>query len=175
VSGSVWRAVLGGLAVLALLTGLIVFIEQRGYDRAKAHYLAAIQKLKAEAATKLAAETAKTRSAEQALTEAKNHQELQDAKHQKTITDLSDRLRRAAGHAGRLRDPNAAQCGGGGDRAQGEPATAASAGATDRAEAGGLLSEPLTELLQRLTRDADEINAAYASCRADAYTLRGGH
>ncbi len=170
-SGLVWR----GLAVLAVLAGLYALerhVEQRGYDRAAAEYTAAIQKLQAEAATTLAIETAKTLSAEQALDTAKNNQELKDATHTKTITVFADRLRSATGPAGRLRDPNATQCGGSGGSPPGDPATATAAGPTDRAEAGGLLSEQLSELLQRLAREADDINAAYASCRADAYTLR---
>jgi len=169
------RLLLWALAVAALLAGayaLARHVEQRGYDRAAAEYTAAIQKLQAEAATTLATETAKTLSAEQALATAKNNQELKDATHTKTIAAFADRLRSATGPAGRLRDPNAAQCGGGGDRPPGDPATAAAAGATYRAEAGGLLSEQLSELLQRLAREADDINAAYASCRADAYTVR---
>jgi hypothetical protein len=173
--GRLW---LWGLAVAALLAGAYALerhIEQRGYARAAAEYTAAIQKLQAEAATTLATETAKTRSAERALATAKNNQDLKDATHQKTIAGLSDRLRSAAGPAGRLRDPNATQCGGSGGSPPGDPATATAAGPTDGGEAGGLLSGPLTELLQRLVRDADDINAAYASCRADAYTLRGGH
>ncbi len=172
------RWLLWGLAAAALLAGAYALerhVEQRGYDRAAAEHTAAIQKLQAEAAATLATETAKTRSAEQALATAKNNQELKDAIHQKTISSLSDRLRAASGPAGRLRDPSATQCGGGGGSTPGDPATATAAGATDRAEAGGLLSEPLTELLQQLVREADDINAAYASCRADAYTLRGGH
>ncbi len=172
------RLLLWGLAAAALLAGAYALerhVEQRGYDRAAAEYTAAIQKLQAEAATTLAAETAKTRSAERALAAAKTNQELKDATHQKTIAGLSDRLRTAAGPAGRLRDPNATPCGCGGDRPPGDPATATAAGATDRAAAGGLLSEPLTELLQRITREADDINAAYASCRADAYTVRSAN
>ena len=169
------RLLLWGLAVAALLAGAYALerhIEQRGYNRAAAEYTAAIQKLQAEAATTLATETAKTLSAKQALATAKNNQEMKDAKHIQTIAQFADRLRSVAGPAGRLRDPNATQCGGSGGSPPGDPATATAAGATDGAEAGGLLSESLTELLQRLARDADDINAAYASCRADAYTVR---
>ncbi len=170
------RWLLWGLAAAALLAGAYALerhVEQRGYDRAAAEYTAAIQKLQAEAATTLATETAKTLSAEQALNTAKNNQEMKDAKHIQTIAQFADRLRIAAGPAGRLRDPNAAtQCGGSGDRPPGDPATATAAGATDPAQTDGLLSEQLSELLQRLAREADDINAAYASCRADAYTVR---
>lgn len=167
------------LLVAALLGGLYMLernIEQRGFDRAEADHTAAIERLHADAAAQLADEVNKTRSAEQALNDAKNDQELKDATHTQTIAGLSDRLRRAAGPAGRLRDPNfqsgAAPCGRGGGGPQGEHAAAAGAGAADKPETGGLLSAELSGLLQRLNREADDINAAYASCRADAYTVR---
>lgn len=166
-----WRV----LALAALLGGLYMLerhIEQRGYARAEADYTAAIKRLHADAAAQLAEEVNKTRAAEQALNEAKNNQELKDATHTQTIASLSDRLRRATGPAGRLRDPNAAPCGRSGGGPEGGPATPADAGATNGPEAGGLLSAELAELLRQLTFDADTINAAYASCRADAYTVR---
>ena len=164
------------LALVAVLGGLfwvVRHIEQRGYDRAQADCLAARAQLHAEATAILAAETDKTRLAEQALANLKNQQEMQDAANQKTVDDLSDRLRRAAGPAGRLRDPNAPQCGPGGGAPPRDFAPTAVAGAADRAEAGGLLSEQLSGLLRRLSREADDINAAYASCKADALGVRG--
>ena len=164
------------LLVAALLGGLYMLerhIEQRGYDRAEADYTAAIERLHADAAAQLPEEVNKTRAVEQALNEAKNNQELKDATHTKTIAGLSDRLRRAAGPAGRLRDPNAAPCGRSGGSPESDPTAPADAGATNAPEAGGLLSAELAELLQQLTREADEINVAYASCRADAFTVRG--
>lgn len=166
-----WRV----LAVAALLGGLYMLerhIEQRGYDRAEADYTAAIERLHADAAAQLAEEFNKTRAAEQALNDAKNNQELKDATHTQTIARLSDRLRRAAGPAGGLRDPNAAECGRGGRGPEGSPATATAAGPTDRAEAGGLLSEPLTQFLFEQAASADELNNAYISCRADAMNIR---
>ena len=162
-------------AVLALLIVLFFgeqYIERRGYDRAKAEDTAAINKQKAEAATTLASETAKTRSAEQALQSITNSQNLKDADHEKTVADLSDRLRRAAGPAGRLRDPNAAGCGGGGGSTPGEAPRSPGDRPADPAEADRLLSAELSGLLQRLTREADDINLAYASCRADAIAVR---
>lgn len=163
---------LGLVALLAGLWWLEHHIEQRGYDRAQAVYQAEIDRLQTEAATQLANETKRVRLAEHALQEAKNQQDRTDAKHTQTIAALSARLRAAAGPAGGLRDPYATQCGGSGDRPASDPAAASAAGATDRAQASGLLSEPLAELLQQLTREADEINVAYASCRTDAYTVR---
>ena len=163
-------AILLGL-LLALMFGVRA-IDQRGYQRASAEATAALEKQKREAAAELASETAKTRAAEQALRDFKTNQDIQDAKAQSTVADLSRRLRQRAGQSGRLRDPNAPGCGGSGGGATGEAATAPGSGATDPAETGGLLSAELTGLLQRLTAEADEINIAYASCRADAYQVR---
>jgi hypothetical protein len=167
-----WRM----LAVAAVLVGLYALwahVDQRGYARAQAVYEAEIDRLQTEAANQLAKETERVLLIEQALQQAKNNQDMTDAKHTQTTSALSARLRAAAGPAGRLRDPHATPCGGGGDRASSDPATATSAGAADKPEAGGLLSKQLADLLQRLTHEADTINAAYASCRADAYTVRG--
>ena len=79
-----------------------------------------------------------------------------------------------AATAGRLRDPNAAAagCRSGGAGASTTDPGLADPDAADAAEAGGLFSAGATELLQRLTREADAINAAFASCRADALSVR---
>ena len=164
------------LSVLALGAALLLFGHReynRGIQTATDHYEAALGRQKTDAAQLLASETAKVLQVNLALQQATQKQELQDAKNKTTIADLADRLRAAAGPAGRLRDPNAAGCGGSGDSAPSDFASAASGGADDGAEAGGLLSGQLTGLLRRLTREADDINAAYVACRADAYTVRG--
>ena len=163
-------AILLGL-LLALMFGVRA-IDQRGYDRAKAEATAALKEQQRQAERELASQTARTIAAEQALHNFKTHQDIQDAKAQSTVADLSSRLRQLAGQSGRLRDPNAHGCGRGSSGPTGEAATAPGAGAADPAEAGGLLSAELTGLLQRLTTEADEVNIAYASCRADAYQVR---
>ena len=163
-------ALLLGL-LLGLLWGVNV-VDQRGYNRAKAEATAALEKQKREAAGVLATETAKTRVAEQALKDFKTNQDIQDEKSQTTVADLSRRLRQLAGPAGRLRDPKAHGCGGGGGGATGADPAAPGSSAADPAEAGGLLSAELGGLLQQLTAEADAINVAYASCRADAYAVR---
>lgn len=160
-------------ALLAALFGAEQYIEGLGYSRAVAEYTTRIDAQKTTAAQTLAAETAKTRAAEQAVQDLINQQEIQDATHQKTVADLSGRLRVLAGSGGRLRDPNAvAGCGGGGSSPQAAAASDAGDRASDRAEAGGLLSEQLSGLLQRLTREADDINAAYISCRSGGAAVR---
>lgn len=157
--------------LLALMLGVRA-IDQNGFDRASVQATAALEKQKNKAAAELASETAKTRAAEQALRDFKTNQDIQDAKAQSTVADLSSRLRQLAGKSGRLRDPNAHGCGRGGGGPTGEAATATGSGAADPAEAGGLLSVPLTELLQTALRESDDINVAYASCRADTFKVR---
>ena len=166
------------LAVLAMVAAVLGYGRQqyaKGVQATTATYQAAIAQQKAQAATTLANETERVRLLERALSAATRQQETHDAQAQKTIADLDERLRNLAGPGLRLRDPNAtiARCWGGGGSAPG----AATAPVADRAangpDAGGLLSVPLTELLRATMREADDINAAYASCRADAYAVRG--
>jgi Sec-independent protein translocase protein TatA len=160
------------LAVVALLFFAERYIEGRGYDRAMAEAQAQIQGIKREAAERLATETEKTLKAEQALQASVNKQNRKDSEHAQALANLSGRLHALADPAGRLRDPHAAGCGPGGGSPQGDPPTATGGGSGDPAQAGGLLSAELGGLLRRLTREADDINVAYASCRADAYTVR---
>jgi hypothetical protein len=163
-------------AVLALLAALFFaeqYIEGLGYSRARAKDQEAAEALKAQAAATLATETEKTRNAEQALQTLTNAQNLKDADHEKIVADLSSRLRVAAGPAGRLRDPHAVGCGPSGGGTQSATASPANDSAADGAQTGGVLSKQLTELLQQLTASADIVNDAYASCRADAYAVRG--
>ncbi len=167
-------------AVLALLVALVacVFlgvkgIDQRGYQRAQSEATAALEKQKRQAGEQLATETAKTRAAEEALRTNKLNQDKKDAQAQSTVNDLSRRLRQlSADSAGRLRDPNAQGCGGSGSGPEAEAATTAGSGGEHPAEAGGLLSAELSGLLFRLASEADAINLAYASCRADALQVR---
>jgi hypothetical protein len=143
-----------------------------GDVRTSARYEKAIATQKSDAAKTLATETAKTAAAEKALQDFKNQQEITDATHQKTVASLSYKLRVLAGPAGRLRDPNATGCRSSSGSAA--SATAASSGnrADDAAEADGLLSRELSDLLRERIREADEINNAYISCRADAQAVR---
>ena len=171
-------AVLLALVLVVLAAGWWIHVksDSAGYLRAEDHYTKAIQRQQIEAANTLAAEIEKTRRAEKALANAKNQQDLKDANHQKTVADLSDRLRTLAGPAGRLRDPHATAtataCVQGSGNPPTDPATPAHPGAADSTDASGLLSAQLSGLLRRLTAEADAINNAYASCRPDAYTVR---
>lgn len=167
-------------AVLALLVALVacVFlgvkgIDQRGYQRAQSEATAALAQQKQQAGELLATEAAKTRSAEEALRTNKLNQDKKDAQAQSTVADLSRRLRQlSADNAGRLRDPNAQGCGGSGSGPEAEAASATGSGGEHPAHAGGLLSAELSGLLRQLAGEADAINLAYASCRADALQVR---
>jgi hypothetical protein len=167
------------LAIGALI-GLLVLAYQAwathqqgiGEARATTAYNAAITQQKTAAGELLAAETGKANTATAALNAFKLQQEKDDAQNKSTIADLAVRLRTAAGPAGRLRDPNAPGCGGSGSGAPGADPARAGGGAADAAETGGLFSAGATELFQRLTREADDINTAYASCRPDALKIR---
>lgn len=160
------------LALMWSIKTAVHQIDQGGYKRASAEAAAALEKQKREASQALATEKAKTLAAEQALQRQAIQQEYTDAKHQTTVKDLSSRLRLLAGRPGGLRDPNAPGCGGGSGGATGAADASTPGGAADPAQTGGLLSVPLVELLQRAMREADDINVAYASCRADAYAIR---
>ena len=139
-----------------------------------AELVQAVDQQKEEAALQLAAETAAVQRLTDALAAVLQEQEGTDAKNQQTIAQLRDDLRRrsrAAGGPG-LRDPWAAGCGGGGGGAEGAAAAASQPGAQHPAEAGRLLSAQLEGLLLERFEEADAINAAYASCRADTLNLR---
>lgn len=170
-----WR--IGGvLALASALWGGVAMWERhiRADERAKvtAVYEAAITKQKVVAAKLLAVKTAEAAAATLALQEFKDKQELQDVSNQKTVSDLSARITVLAGVNRRLRDPNQTGCGGSGAGAQSQATSNAASGAADPPQTDGLFSAGATELLERLTREADEINVAYASCRADAIQLR---
>jgi hypothetical protein len=161
-----------GLA-LALLASVLGYGEWRA-SSAKAgerqKWQAALDRQKVEAAGVLADETRNVLRLERTLALITSQLELEDAKRSTIRADYERRLA-AAAVDGRLRDPNA-RCGGGGGGAQAPASTPAGGGDPGGAEAGGLLSAQLTGLLQRASRDSDEINDAYAACRGWALGVK---
>jgi hypothetical protein len=164
------------IAACAVLLGVVLgiyFYGQHKYHAGQqervAFYEPAIQKQKAEAAQLLAEKTAEVRAKEDELRTFVTKQENTDAEHKKIVDTLSDRYRRLlAKSGGVLRDPNATGC------SVGTPSTEPSApkdGVGDGAQAGGVLSVPLSDLLWGALRDADIQAAAYASCRPYALKL----
>ncbi|HCY15254.1 MAG: hypothetical protein A2Z93_04055 [Curvibacter sp. GWA2_64_110] len=162
----------------AIVLGYQTFVDHQqaiGEQRATDRYEIALSKQKVDAARLLAAETARANEAERRARELLAEQEKRDAKNLNTVAGLQGRLRALAGPAGQLRDPNAQPgrgCGSGG--AQGAPATGATDRPADGAETGGLLSAELSGLLQTRLTEADQINIAYASCRADLMRRAAG-
>lgn len=167
------KYVVGILGALVLVTGCYLGYEHWANSlRAEgaAPYITAIAKQKADAAALLANLTTKNAAKEKALQDFTNLSNERDDLHEKTEDILAGKLA-AANVAGRMRDPNAG-CGSGGASPGGQVAASADPGGKDAAQADGLLSAELTGLLARLTKEADTINDAYASCRTDAYKVR---
>ena len=147
--------------------------HDQGVDATRKVYQAAIDRQKADAAKTLANEIARVQNAESDLREAKQLQELKDDKNRKTTADLSDRLRKLGSVDGRLRDPNAqTRCRNRGGDPFAKDTSPTSISADDATQTDGLLSVQLSELLRERLREADAVNDAYASCRADAYRVR---
>jgi hypothetical protein len=165
---------IGGLLAALWLGYGAWAVHQQGIGEARATvtYNAAIDKQKAKAGQLLQAETDRANAARAKLIELKNEREKQDVENKSTIAALAVRLRAAAGPAARLRDPHAAGCGGGGGGAPAADPARAGGGAADGATDAGLLSKELTEFLLSQAADADQVNLAYISCRADALTMR---
>lgn len=170
-----WR-VGGMLTIAAALWGGVAAWERhiRADERAKvsAIYEAAITKQKILASLELSTEKAKVAAAELALQNFKNQQELKDDSNKKTVSVLSARVAALVGAAGRLRDPYQTGCGcsGGSAKDQGASSNGNSAGNTPATS--GLLSAELTGFLQSKMKQADVINLAYISCRAEDFQLR---
>lgn len=132
-----------------------------------------IKEQKRVAAARLAELTAEVKAAQSALDEFRRNQEKADAIKRSIIDDQARRLAAAAAaNGGKLRDPNASGCRGGGGGPEGQDPARPVDGAADAPQAGGLLSAQLSGLLQRLTREADAINDAYAVCKPDTVNLR---
>lgn len=139
-----------------------------GEQRATQRYETALAVQKDRADQLLATETTRAAEAERRARELIAQQEEKDANNLKTIGTLAARLRALAGPDGRLRDPNAgAGRGGGSGGPAGAPAAATADRPADPAQAGGLLSAELSGLLRARLTEADAINVAYTSCRAD--------
>lgn len=150
--------------VVASFIGLLgAYVYHLGYEKRDIQAKLEIAHIKAEAAEKLKTETDKVTAIEANLRDFKDIQEFTDATNEKAVSILADKL-----HASRLRDPNAVGC----RSAEAKDSTPADNRPTDGAEAGRVLSAQLTGLLAKLTREADEVNLAYISCRADSADIR---
>lgn len=166
-----WRplAALGALLVLwAAYTAWADHQQGVGAKAERAIWTAAMEAQRVEARKQLDAANARVGAAEAEADTLRHAQNLKDVQNAKITSELERKLLAA----GRLRDPNAARCGG--SSATGGSASTASPGnsAGDAAQDAGLLSDDLSGLLRTVTREADAINLAYIASRADADQLR---
>lgn len=170
------KLILGAILATAVVAGLgwVVYkVDRRATAIESDKWQAKVGKMKLQATQELLAATNERDALQSALSNALAAQERKDDEGQKTVARLENNLRSMrALSGGRMLDPNATGCRSGGQDANGKDSGAAIGGGGNAAEARGLLSTELTRLLDKLTREADDINVAYASCRADAVTIR---
>ncbi|QNK65776.1 hypothetical protein [Variovorax sp. PAMC26660] len=134
----------------------------------------AIKTQKDEAAATLRTISASVLAQQKTIDAAHAAQEQKDATNVQVVAGLQSGLRDALATRGsRLCNPAAAGRGGSRGGAAGQAAVSASAGAADAAQASGVLSADAQGLLGRLMKEADDINNAYASSKADGQTVRG--
>lgn len=172
-----WMLYIALVAACALFVRMeYARVDERGYARAAGVYELALAKQKTAAAATLAKVTEDALERERLLRAALSRRENEDAKNSellaKAVADARA-LSRSVGGPG-LRDPYALTPRGWGSGG-GAPGPA-NPGASDRpanpAEAAGLLSVELENFLLDRFAEADAINLAYISCRADALSIR---
>ena len=156
------------LAILALCFGAVKLyegIEARGAAKQLLVDQKAMDKQKIEAAALLLAETQKADKATADFKAFVTTQEKKDVQAQIILSNQASTIRNLRNAAGQLFDPNGSRCG----QSSGSPSTGDSQAPGDRGQdggqTGGLLSVPISDLLEKIMREADTINAAYASCR----------
>lgn len=166
------NVIMGVIIAILATTNWISYERLTSAQELNAAHTKALDAQKREAAFTLAAATERVRQLQAALKIAADMLEKAYALNKTQVADAAAALA-AAKRAGRLRDPNAPRCGSGGGSAPGPAQPPAGGGEGDKAETGGLLSVQLSDLLGRVLREADDINIAYAACRADALSARG--
>lgn len=181
----IFNLIPGWLWAIALTIALAVGLGER---EMKQHYKAeaveqaanvmalsrAIKTQKSEAAAMLRTLNASVLAQQKTVDAAHAAQEQQDAKNVQVVAGLQQGLHDALATRGnRLCNPAPTGRGSGGGGAAGQVAANASTGAADPAQASGLLSTDAQGLLGRLMKEADDVNNAYASCKADGVTVRG--
>jgi hypothetical protein len=165
----VWnKFVIGGLVLLALCIGLWTYHDKLIKDdrtATAAPYIKLIDDNNKAAEKKLADETDRVNATNKQLTFALALQEKNDVTNDQVITILADKL-----HATRLRDPYQTRGCSSGAQSPNPANTQSSAG--DGAGTGGELSTEFDGFLKLRFLQADKINTAYASCRAQLYKIR---
>lgn len=170
------KLILGAILATAVMAGLGYAgyrIDRRATAIENSRWQMEIKELKLQASRELTLARDQRDLAQGKLNQALAEQERKDDANKEIVAGFELKLRAArALSAGRMRDPNATGCRGGGQDATGQGSGSPVNGGNNPAETSGLLSAELTGLLDKLTREADDINVAYASCRADAFTIR---
>jgi hypothetical protein len=164
-----YRLALYGILLFVIVGAVLGYGQWCAHNAREAEaqkWQTAIDKLNTEAATKLAGETRKVLALERALADITAKQEADYEKRRFDTHAAAMQLDRAAAdHGGVFVDPNGRSCGG---SAQAEGPRSAASGEIHPAEAGGVLSVQLSNLLREKLREADDINDAYALCRGTA-------
>lgn len=144
--------------------------EERGATAQRVVDQKAAEALKTEAAKLLQQETDKTAAVEKSLREFKTNQEIKDVEAVKYAGKQSARIASLVNANGQLRDPfGAGGCGQSSGGAQAQAGAGPSSGGDDPTQAQGLLSAKFSGFIRDKLAEADEINTAYASCRADLF------
>lgn len=134
----------------------------------------AVTAMKKQAAAELKAAQDEVAAWQSRFNDARRAQEIKDGNAQAAIDKARRDLRAATDrNGGRLRDPWADGCRSGGQSPGAGSGAGADPGAADVPQTGRLVSAELTRRLAERELEGDRINAAYASCRADAYRVRG--
>jgi hypothetical protein len=165
----VWAFLLAGAALYASLMHheRDSAVSEKNVIQASYEQLTAkVIRQKMEAAALLKKLTAERDALQARINEGHNAQEKKDANNVATVDRLSRQLASV-----QLRDPGARprDCRAG---PQGNAATTSGDRAADDAAGGGVLSDEATRFLRSFAREADDINAAYESARADALICR---
>jgi len=170
------KVLIGVILATAVMAGLGYAgyrIDRRATAIENDRWQMEVKELKLKASRELSIARDERDAAQEKLNGALAAQERTDNANKEIVADLEGKLRAArAVSGGRMRDPNATGCRSGGQDPGGQVAASPGGSGSNPAEAGGLLSADLTGLLDKLTKESDDINVAYASCRADSFNVR---
>lgn len=148
--------------------------ETVGRNAATVEYNAMITTQKLQAAKVLADAVAKNNKLISDLNKLKATQEVQDEKNKSTVATQKRRIDGLVDQLGRLRDPHAqvARCGDGSNPTVFDPSGTTGDSPGNGAYAPGLLSVEFSRLFRGHDELCDDINNAFASCKAYAIKAR---